>query len=158
MAFCLKGLRVTLGKVASDIMFPEKYTAVHPLDRSWSQKHCFSKIKPEVLTLGVIFIRATGNPATRPRTEIRESLWCQLCRQQWPRRLSKWQPQMPHVTTKLASYRLLVLSAGTSIVRHDIVFPWWILPGCGHDNPFAWLQSTWAQRSKVPVVCRSSIA
>ena len=40
-----------------------------------------------------------------------ELSWCQLCRHWWHCRLSLWQPAVPPVMAKLASWQLMVLSA-----------------------------------------------
>ena len=49
--------------------------------------------------------------------------WCQLCRHWWYRRLSLWQPWVPQVTIKLASWRYSALT-GSVITWVSVERPW----------------------------------
>ena len=52
-----------------------------------------------------------------------EMSWCQLCRYWWHQRLSLWQPLVPPVTTKLASWQLLVFSVYRQ-AKESLWFMW----------------------------------
>ena len=51
-----------------------------------------------------------AKPSFEPITEYWEWPWCQLCHHWWHQRLPLWQPIVPSVITKLASWQLSVVS------------------------------------------------